>query len=224
MKKTCIITGASSGLGAALVRDLIFADYVVLTMQRRPPPKNANVYWINSDFTDTTFGWKSQLNEWLQKHGTIDLLINNAAQYVRGSIKDNEVNSIIAINLISPIVLTRVAVESMIQGSFVMNINSVAGLYGMESEPVYSASKHGLKGFAKSLRLQLVNKGINVCDLYPGGMNTELWNKKNPYPGPDINNTMDPREISKFIMNIVNSPCRETFKEITLYPLQEKFV
>jgi short-subunit dehydrogenase len=224
MKKVCVITGASSGLGARLLQDLISLDYIILTMQRRAPLENSNVYWINSDFADMAFSWKSSLDIWIQKYGKIDLLINNAGQYIRGGAnKDDEVCSTIMVNLISPIVITQTVVRSMVHGSLVVNINSVAGLYAMEFEPVYSASKHGLKGFSKSLRLQLADQGINICDLYPGGMNTELWNK-NFYPGEDINNTMNPEKISKFLMFAINSPYRETFKEITLHPIQEKFV
>ena len=223
MKKNCIITGASTGLGAKLVKDLIAGEYNVLTMQRNPPIAHPNVHWIKADFADIAFAWKDPLGDWLEKYGSIDLLINNAAKYINGPFNDSQVRSILSINLISPIVLTNIVIEIMVAGSLVMNINSVAGIYGMEFEPIYSASKHGLKGFSKSLRLQLADKKINVCDIHPGGMNTELWNSGNPYPGEDVNSAMDPAKISNFLMFVISSSHREMFKEFTLYPIQEKF-
>ena len=224
MMKNCIITGGSSGLGSSLISDLIRSNYRILSLQRNSPITNQNVDWIKADFTELTYPWKTELVDWLKKNKQVDLLINNAAQYLRGPFKDTQVTSMMAINLISPIVLTNVIKNFLVEDSLIMNINSVAGKYAMEFEPVYSASKHGLKGFSKSLRLQLAEKKINVCDVYPGGMNTELWSVSNPYPGINKDNIMEPEQISNFLMYIIKSPNRNTFKEITLHPIEEKFV
>ena len=153
---------------------------------------------------------------------TAQLLINNAAKYTFGSFDNIQVREILSINLISPIQITNLVTKKMESGGLVININSVAGIYGMENEPIYSASKHGLKGFSRSLRLQLSKRKINVLDIYPGGMNTELWNDSNPYPGGDLQKAMDSRKIANLIKLMLDYPYREIIKELVLYPIQDK--
>lgn len=220
--KNCIITGASSGLGNSLLKELIPDGYRVLTIQRTPPMKHKNIHWIKADFSDNDSSWLKLLEDWIIENNGVQLLINNAAKYTFGSFDNIQVREILSINLISPIEITNLVTKKMESGGLVININSVAGIYGMENEPIYSASKHGLKGFSKSLRLQLSKRKINVLDIYPGGMNTELWNDSNPYPGGDVQKAMDSRKIANLIKLMLDYPYREIIKELVLYPIQDK--
>jgi uncharacterized protein len=219
--KNCIITGASSGLGRSLLKELISENYTVLTIQRTPPMKHKNVHWIKADLKESDRLPLHLLQDWTDNNN-VQLLINNAAKYDSGSFGSDQAREILAINLMSPIIITNIVEKNMTSGGLIININSVAGTHGMEYEPIYSASKHGLKGFSKSLRMQLSSRKINVLDIYPGGINTELWNDDNPYPGGDIKKTMNPKEIAALIRLMLDYPYREIIKDIVLYPVQDK--
>lgn len=102
----------------------------------------------------------------------------------------------------------------------IININSVAGLSGIKNQSLYSASKAGLKVFMDSLSQELIEKGILISNIHPGGINTELWNSGNKYPG-DVTKLLDPTDIINTVDYIIGLSDNVVVKDITIFPTNE---
>src|SRR5262249_10292701 len=103
--------------------------------------------------------------------------VNNAGKNKRGEVErldPAEMRGIIEVNLIAPIVLTRLALPYFRQrgGGAVVNVASIAGQTPLPGEAVYSASKFGLRGFTFALREELRGSGIQVSAVSPGPVDT----------------------------------------------------
>ena len=124
----------------------------------------------------------------------------------------------IDINLKGSMYVTKFALPKMKSGSRIFFINSVAGLEELENQSVYCSSKHGLTGFAGVLGEELRDRGIKVTSIHPGGIDTPLWCKDNPYPCGDVSEAISPIEIAKLIDFIYNSKSNIEYKTVKLFP------
>ncbi len=185
-RKVIIVSGGSRGLGAAIVKQLIDADYAVATFSRNS--SQVVEHWqaeagdrfqfqaIDLADADAVEGFVATVH---QKFGRVDSLVNNAAiagDGVLATTDDTSLQSMLDINLAATIRLTRACLRLMLlreQGAIV-NIASVAGLRGMAGLSVYSATKAGLIGFSRSLAREVGPKGICVNTIAPGYLETEM--------------------------------------------------
>ncbi len=145
-------------------------------------------------------------------------LINNASvfqskPFAESSLED--IDTIIDTNVKGSLYCTLEAIK-ILKGR-IINIGSVSGLNGIKDQAIYSASKFAINGFSESLAQE---SGISVTTINCGGVNTPLWNEKNPYPG-DIDKLLKPTDIVNLIDYIVNLPENITFKNVTLFPNNE---
>ena len=111
----------------------------------------------------------------------IDVLINNAGEYVYSSVDEIELeklNHILEVNLKAPIYLMNRAIPNMKNKKFgrIVNIGSISGVMGEANACLYSATKAGLIGLTKSTALELAEFGITVNTINPGWVDTELGN------------------------------------------------
>src|SRR5262245_314395 len=109
--------------------------------------------------------------------GGLDVLVNNAGANVRGNVEKLDpaaLANIIQVNLIAPIVLTRLALPRLRArgGGSVVQVASIAGQIPLDGEATYSASKHGLRAFSFALREELAGSGIHVAVVSPGPVET----------------------------------------------------
>ena len=128
------------------------------------------------------------------------------------------IHDMIDINLKGSMYVTKFALPKMKSGSRIFFINSVAGLEELENQSVYCSSKHGLTGFAGVLGEELRGRGIKVTSIHPGGIDTPLWSKDNPYPCGDVSKSIPPIEIAKLIDFIYNSKTNIEYKTVKLFP------
>ena len=218
MIKTVVITGTSRGLGLTMARLFLEKGWLVFGLSQNSPhidnPSYVHLY--------TDIGDEQQIAQAFDTIGNIDLLINNAAIFEMNNFEDTKnIDRIIDVNLKGSIHVSKYALTHMSAGSKIIFINSVAGLYQLENQSVYCASKHGLTAFAGILGKELKIKGINVASVHPGGINTTLWNKSNPYPLGDANLAMDPKVVADTVLFVANSPNSVDYKTITLFPSVE---
>jgi short-subunit dehydrogenase len=211
MRKTVLITGASSGFGACLARAFAHAGHAVILHGRDEKRLNAVRDEIlkkekiecpmiiadlqNSDGLDAI--------KKLFHVRNVDVLINNAAvnpELGRGSatIDVNDVDAIVSTNTSSAIKLCYNAFESFRgRGGIIINISSVAGLRGSSREPIYAASKFGLRGFSESVKEEWLKEGIKMIDVYPGALSTGMSAQR-----PDAKDLIDPQEFAEFVVGL----------------------
>ena len=112
----------------------------------------------------------------------LDLLINNAGNVRAGrleSTSDDDVRSMIDLNLVAPILLTKALLPRLREGavdqrSILLNIASGIALVGMPFYSVYAATKAGLAQFGEALRRELIHTGVHVATVYPGATDTAM--------------------------------------------------
>merc|ERR1712060_844185 len=157
------------------------------------------------------------------KHGGVDVLVNNAAVMTQKRLLDmslDEADQMGDINLKGTIYITHCLMPSMVQrkrGKIIM-INSVAGLnsWTPPTETVYCASKHGQTGFASALANEVREHGITVTSLHPGGIDTPLQVKAGT---PDDVRAifLSAEDVVDTIEYVVNADPRVLVKTINLW-------
>ena len=187
--KVIIITGASSGIGRETA--LLFAEEgasVVATARRKERLEeiSKDAEGLEGSITAVVGDMakdedlKNIIDVTLEKFGRIDVLVNNAGVLDNftplADLTDELWDWVIKINLTSPMKLTRMAVNVMLEqkSGNIINISSVGGLHGSRAGTAYTASKHGLVGMTKNVAYMYANDGIRSNVVCPGGVDTEI--------------------------------------------------
>jgi short-subunit dehydrogenase len=178
------ITGASSGIGAALARALAAQGARVVLSGRNTEalqevaqqcgdalvlPFETTDHAAIAPATDKAWDWS----------GGIDLLVNNAGISQRGLAVDTTFavyERIIGVDLLAPIALTQAQLPRMVargSGRIAM-ISSIAGKVGVPLRTAYCAAKHGIAGYADALRAEVAHMGLKVHNIYPGSVRTDV--------------------------------------------------
>lgn len=173
-----LVTGASKGIGRAIAEELKNIGNVFVTARNESALKTLNVQgYCVCDLT----GECSSLADFI-KANKIDVLINNAGEYIYGGIETMtpaQIKSIFKTNLESPAYLISQAVPLMKKNHWgrIINIGSISGVMGEANASLYSATKAGLVGLTKALALELAEYNITVNTINPGWVDTELGNQ-----------------------------------------------
>ena len=216
MIKKILITGTSSGLGHELAKKLS-KKYFVFGLSRSVG-KSKNLNFKKFKHIKLDLSNFEDLNK--LKFSNIECLINNASIFSMkpfNKISNKEIIEIINTNLIGTILLTRKIIQKNKNLKKIINILSVSGLNGIKNQSIYSASKHGLKGFFDSLSQENLNK-ISINNIFPGGMKTELWNKYPKIKKKQYKGFLDTKDIAKYVQNILDDRRKIITKNITLFP------
>src|SRR6201996_5310307 len=189
--KRGLITGASSGIGAALARRLAgpgagpgraprrterLAE--VLADCRRTSPEST--MWV-ADLGDTAAVDRFGSRAW-DDLGGIDVLVNNAAtpkRRVVEALDPADVEAVMRVNFFAPMRLTLAILPRMLQRGHgvVVNVSSVGGRLGIVHETAYCASKFALCGWSESMAVDLHGTGVSVKLIQPGPVDTEIWDQ-----------------------------------------------
>lgn len=172
-----LVTGATRGIGKSIAEKLAACGNLYVTGRNEELLKNcpAKDYCVCDLSKDILV-----LTDFIKKNN-IDVLINNAGEYIYGSIdsvSSEDINKIYATNLISPTELIAAAVPYMKNQKWgrIINIGSISGVMGEAKAGIYSASKAGLLGLTKALALELAEYNITVNTINPGWVDTDLGN------------------------------------------------
>jgi len=148
----------------------------------------------------------------LQHLDRIDILVNNAGRGWRGRLQEMDEEAVLGVvgtNLLGPVWTTQAALPGMLaQGSgVIINVGSVVGVRAMPYSAVYSASKYALTGLSHALRGELSGTGIKVCTVYPGTTATEFFGGHRP----DGFMTQSPQRVARTILRTARWPRRDAF-------------
>jgi short-subunit dehydrogenase len=183
--KTVIITGGSTGIGAATAR--LFAeagaDLVLVARSRKNLEAvaaelrdKARVEIFPMDVTDAD-ACVDLFKKAAFEFGSVDILVNNAGFHARGPVRKVEPEDLgrtIDVNLKAPIMLTRIALPYLEEagGGAIINVASLHGKLASAGASTYSASKFGLRIFTLALHQELEGTGIKVAVVSPGPVDT----------------------------------------------------
>lgn len=216
MIKKILITGVNSGVGFNLAKKLS-RKFKIIGLSR----SNNNIKKINSknfSFNKVDLSKIEEIDS-LKKTKNIDCLINNASIFKQKDFKNlttAEILSIIQTNLIGTILLTKkILKENNLKK--IINIISVSGLNGIKNQTIYSSSKHGLKGFFESLNYE-IGKNTKIYNIYPGGINTELWNNYKNIKKKKAKNFLSPDDIFSLVFFLIKQNNNAIYKNIVLFP------
>lgn len=177
--KTALVTGGSSGLGAAICSQFI-KEGVTPWSADLQAPQDDSIGFISTDLSDTS-RTESLISDTLKQAGDIDILVNCAGYWPTHLVKDTtleEWQKTMDINLSSLFILCRDFVNNRLQNNsagVILNITSQAAFGGATSGHAdYAAAKAGVVNFTKSLAREVAQENIRVNALAPGMMETPM--------------------------------------------------
>jgi NADP-dependent 3-hydroxy acid dehydrogenase YdfG len=176
-----LITGASSGIGAAAAREFARAGAQVALAARRAERLEALAHELGpaalpvpADLTQRA-DRERLVAETLAHFGRIDVLVNNAGLGRLGwleTLTAEEIEAQVNVNLLALMDLTRLVLPPMLarRSGHIVNIASLAGHIGAPTYAVYCATKFGVRGFSEALRREVAPFGVRVSWISPGGV------------------------------------------------------
>lgn len=187
-QKVIWITGASSGIGEALVYESAKQGAIIILSSRREEElkrvaKQAGLTDKNSLIIPFDLSNTSQVSSYAKqiigKFGKIDILINNGGLSQRAeaiSVPQETERNLFEINYFSATNLSKAVLPYMLKNKSgkIVVISSIAGKFGFYLRSTYSAAKHALHGYFESLRLEVENKGVSVLLVCPGKIKTNV--------------------------------------------------
>ena len=184
--RVAIVTGASSGIGAATARELGRRGATVVLAARRVDALETQALAVRAaggtaapvptDVTDPDQVYRLVHNT-LASFGRVDVLVNNAGvswSTPLASTSPVELTWLVEVNLLGAMLLTRAVLPTMLERSHgvIISVASLSGRVAME--PLYSATKYGLRGFSLALRRQLDGSGVTASLVSPGKIDTAM--------------------------------------------------
>ena len=184
--KVAIITGASSGIGAAMAVALAAAG-CKLTLAARSQGKmqaladtlDCPALVVAADMTKPA-DIENMVARTLEAYGTVDILCANAGIYIPGDFADGDIEALSRLLVINVEAVMRCAhavlpaMRAQGSGDIVVT-SSIAGFSDIHWEPIYSASKNAVQTFVHTVRRQVAKDGIRVMSLAPGQVANPLW-------------------------------------------------
>lgn len=234
--RVAVITGASSGIGAATARALVADGYRVALLARRADRVEAlagelgdAAVAIQADVTDRD-SLLAAARRVQDELGGADVLVNNAGIMLLGPFGPEQAadyRAMIETNLLGAITATEVFLGQLTDGGGdVINISSVAGRTARAGNGVYAASKWGMNGWSESLRQELL-PDVRVTLIEPGVVATELPShitheatRQAVQQGYDVA-TVTPEEIAEVIAFALSRPRHLVLNEILLRPADQ---
>ncbi len=187
MKKVILVTGASSGLGLATANALAAQGHTVYgTTRDIKRIKGVSFNPLQMDVTDDA-SVNAAVEKIIKAEGKIDVLVNNAGNGITGPLYAMPVEFAkkqFEVNFFGVVRVSSAVLPGMIEKKqgLVINIGSLAGLFGLPYQGLYSASKFAVEGYSESLRMELQNTGVKVSVINPGDFKTDFTGNREKLP------------------------------------------
>jgi short-subunit dehydrogenase len=225
-----IITGASRGLGRAIAEKFASGGYDLVLCSRNADGLGRAAADLRQHYPAITVQARAfdlgsaeeakGFGKWVLGLGiSIDLLVNNAGQFIPGSVhgeQEGALEKMIGVNLYSAYHVTRTLLPRMMEegSGHIFNICSIASLQAYPNGGAYSISKFALAGFSRNLREEMKPYGIKVTAVYPGAAYTDSWADS----GIDPLRIMEAGDIAGMVYAAAQLSPQATVEEILLRP------
>lgn len=228
IKRTILVTGASSGIGRAVARRLLQQGHQVLGVSRDSRKFRTDVEGftgVQLDLSDLV-ALPQQLAELAKSYPDIDAVIFSAGKGQFGSVEEfsyRQINDLMTLNFTSTAFVTRALLPALKRKprSDLIYIGSEAALKGSRKGAVYCASKFALRGFTQALREECSKANVRVCLINPGMVRTAFFDTLAFAPGDDESNALLPADVAQAVLYVLGSSATMTIDEINLNPLNK---
>lgn len=228
--KNIIVTGATKGIGRAIVETLAAKGHHIAFCARTEADVNEFAAVLRSSYPEQKFIGKAVDvsdreaviafgKSIIEEFGRVDVLVNNAGIFLQGDLLSEEFHVLdyqLKTNVVSAYALSRVVAADMIsrgEGD-IINISSIAGISPYPNASSYCISKFAMRGFGLCLREELKDKGVRVTNILPGA----TWS--NSWAGADIDpeRIMPATDIANVVSMAIELDHRSVMEEIVLRP------
>jgi len=232
-----VVTGASSGIGAAVARALSAAGRPLLLMARRAELLDAlqldRCLTASVDVTDEE-AVRAAVVHAERLHGPVDAIVNCAGVAHLGEFatQHSEVwQETLAVNVVGLMITTRAVLTGMIErgSGSIVNISSVAGRRGFADHVAYCASKFAVEGLSAALRSEVARHGVRVTVIAPGVVATDLgrvaasedaWLRRQQLVDL-VDGGLPPDAVAAAVVRAIEAPPGECIHELVLTHVRE---
>lgn len=227
--KTALVTGASSGIGAAVVTALRARGLTVIAAARRAERLEALAE--ETGCTPLVLDLRDTAALYDALGGLeVDILVNNAG-LGRGfealfEVLPEDIDTTLGTNVLAAVHVVRAVAPGMVgrKRGHIVNIGSIAGLYPIKSS-LYGASKGAVHLLSQNLRIELQGSGVRVTEICPGRVETEFFQvavgeaaAKKAYAGFEI---LRPQDVADAILYALDTPWRVNVSTIEMTPTEQ---
>ena len=230
--KVVIITGASSGIGAATARALHRCGCKLTLAARSGDKLAALAQELQGDplvvVADMTVGTDvtRMVAETLARFGRVDVLFANAGIYIPGQVAEGDPDAwaqLMDVNVDGVLRGVHAVLPHMLaqQAGDILITSSISGHVDIVWEPVYSASKHAVQGFVNTLRRQVAPAGIRVGSIAPGMVANELWGFHDPAAIDEIvgrRGALRSEDVAEAVVFMLAQPRHVTIRDLVMLP------
>jgi NAD(P)-dependent dehydrogenase (short-subunit alcohol dehydrogenase family) len=230
-QSTAFVTGATQGIGRATAFALGRAGYRVGVCARTAPKVEALVAELRADGSEAAGAAadvadpeqvRRGVGQVVEQLGEIGVLVNNAGVLIARPFEEltlEDWDVTMATNLRSLYLVTREVLPGMRRRreGTIVNVASLAGRNGFAGGTAYTASKHAVLGFARSLMLEVRKEGVRVVTVCPGSVDTGLLVDQ-PMLTPNRERILQPEDVADAILHTVRLPGRALVSELDIRP------
>lgn len=225
LKRTVLVTGASSGIGRAIARNLLQQGHDVIGLSRDSTKFKvplANFHPVQLDLS-LIQELPKKIRGMEQQFPDLDAVVFSAGVGQFGSLEEfsyDQIQTLMTINFTSPVFITRVLLPYLKRKSRsdLIYIGSEAALKGSRKGTIYCASKFALRGFTQALREECSTDKVRVCLINPGMVLTPFFDHLSFSPGDDESHFLLPEDVAEAVSYVINSREQIIIDEINLNP------
>ncbi len=228
--KVAVVTGASKGIGKAIVDSLADAGAkVVLAARTRDVVEQAaadlrdtgaEAIAVPTDVTDVN-AVQNLIQQTVDTYQNIDILINNAGNGIFGTVEDFDPvdwDSVINSNLKGVFLCAKYALPHLLAngGGQIINVLSVAAKVAFPASSAYCAAKAGALALTKVLAAEVRHQNIRVTAVLPGSVETPFWDDISQHP--DFEKMLKPEHVANTVLSVCQQPLGMVTEEIVVMP------